>query len=82
MNMKKLAYLVVLMATLSLTACDDFLTADNKSNVTDADYFTTASGFQSLVNDAYSQLLGIYDSGDEDNYFIAGTDNPLRFANP
>lgn len=72
--MKKLAYLVVLMATLSLTACDDFLTADNKSNVTDADYFTTASGFQSLVNDAYSQLLGIYDSGDEDNYFIAGTD--------
>lgn len=72
--MKKLVYLVVLLASFSLTACEDFLTAENKSNVSDAAFFKTATGFQSLVNDAYSQLLSIYDSGNEDNYFIAGTD--------
>lgn len=51
-----------------LTGCDDFLTADNKSSVTDADYFATASGFQSLVYDAYAQLTSIYNSSDVTAY--------------
>ncbi|MBQ3082790.1 MAG: RagB/SusD family nutrient uptake outer membrane protein, partial [Alistipes sp.] len=72
--MKKLIYLAALVGVCSLTACDDFLTAENKSSVTDSEFFSTASGFQSLVNDAYGKLLLIYDNGNEDNYFCSGTD--------
>lgn len=57
-----------------LTGCDSFLTADNKSSVTDVDYFATASGFRSLVYDAYAQLTDIYNSDNVATYFNAGTD--------
>lgn len=60
--------------SIALTGCDDFLTPDNKSSVTDVEYFTTADGFQSLVNDAYAQLSAIFNSSDVTTYFNAGTD--------
>jgi hypothetical protein len=63
------------MATsITLTGCDDFLTPDNKSSVTDIEYFATADGFQSLVNDAYGQLDAIFNSSDVTTYFNSGTD--------
>lgn len=46
---KKLLYAMFMIGSMTLTGCDDFLTPDNKSSVTDTDYFSTASGFQSLV---------------------------------
>ena len=56
---KKLLYAMFMIGSMTLTGCDDFLTPDNKSSVTDTDYFSTASGFQSLVYDAYAQLIYI-----------------------
>lgn len=77
--MKKLIYIAALAGTLSLTGCEDFLTPDNKSAVTDKDYFSTPSGFQSLVYDAYAQLGAnagdkLMNSSDEPALFNAGTD--------
>jgi len=72
--MKKLLYAVALLGAASLASCEDFLTAENKSAVTDTDYFVTATGFQSLVYDAYGTLDAIYNSSDEPTYFNAGTD--------
>ena len=71
---KKLLYAMFMIGSMTLTGCDDFLTPDNKSSVTDTDYFSTASGFQSLVYDAYAQLIDIYNSADAPVYFNAGTD--------
>lgn len=54
--MKKLAYIAACAGALMLAGCDDFLTPDNKSAVTDEDYFSTKDGFQSLVYNVYSTL--------------------------
>ncbi|MGP1622291.1 RagB/SusD family nutrient uptake outer membrane protein [Bacteroides heparinolyticus] len=71
---KKLLYTACLAGTCILTGCDSFLTPDNKSSVTDVDYFATAPGFQSLVYDAYAQLSNIYNSDNVATYFNSGTD--------
>ena len=63
-----------LLSTGILIGCDDFLTPENRSSVTDQAYFSTASGFQSLVNDTYAQLKDIYNSRSVTLYFNAGTD--------
>ncbi len=77
--MKKLIYIAALAGTLSLTGCEDFLTPENKSSVTDKDYFSTPSGFQSLVYDAYAQLGAnagdkLMNSSNAPALFNAGTD--------
>ena len=38
---KKLLYAMFMIGSMTLTGCDDFLTPDNKSSVTDTDYFST-----------------------------------------
>lgn len=73
--MKKFVYIVILLiSSVSLVSCDDFLTTDNKSNVTDKKYFSTKSGFESLVSNAYETLRDIYASSSYTTYFNAGTD--------
>lgn len=73
--MKKFVYIVILLiSSVSLVSCDDFLTTDNKSNVTDKKYFSTKSGFESLVSNAYKTLRDIYASSSYTTYFNAGTD--------
>lgn len=37
-------------------SCENFLEEDNKSNITAENYFTSASGYETLVNAAYSTL--------------------------
>ncbi len=71
---KKLSYILCGAGFVTLSGCDDFLTPENKSNVTDVEYFSTAAGFQSLVNDAYAKLPSIFNSSDVTTYFNAGTD--------
>ena len=53
-------------------SCNDFLEEDNRSNVTAEEFYTTAEGFESLLNSNYSQLREIY--GQEPWMFSAGTD--------
>jgi len=74
MKFTKIIYTIVVACTITLTSCDSFLTPENKSSVTDVDYFSTAAGFQSLVYDAYAQLTDIYNSTNVPVYFNAGTD--------
>lgn len=60
--------------SMTLAGCGDFLTPDNKSSVTDIDYFSTPAGFQSLVYDAYAQLKNIYNNSNVNLFFHTGTD--------
>lgn len=64
--------LLILFLGISLTSCENFLTEDNRSNVDADSYYTTADGFDALVNANYAQLRAIY--GDEAWMFSAGTD--------
>ncbi len=58
-----------------MTSCEDFLTAENRSSVTDVAQFSTKSGFESLVHDSYYNLRAIYTNLDRYNRcFNAGTD--------
>lgn len=73
--MKKIKYILPIVAcSIMATSCSDFLTPDNKSNVTDKQYFSTESGFESLVNNAYEKMRNIYANGNYNTYFHAGTD--------
>lgn len=73
--MKRFIYTAIMGATLTaFTGCDSFLTSDNKSAVTDKQYFSTLSGFESLVSDAYASLRDVYASSSFPTYFNAGTD--------
>lgn len=73
--MKKFIYtVIILVCSVSIVSCDDFLTTDNKSNVTDKEYFSTKAGFESLVSNAYETLRDIYASSSYPTFFHAGTD--------
>lgn len=71
--MKKYILSAITMA-LALTSCNNYLDVDNKSNVSDQQYFSTKSGFQNLLNNAYESLHDIYASSSYEAYFQAGTD--------
>ena len=72
--MKKNKYLMFMAAlTMMTSSCSDFLTVENRSNVVDKQFFSTESGFESLVNNAYVSLRNIY-SGSYYNYYCTGTD--------
>ncbi|MCC9135590.1 RagB/SusD family nutrient uptake outer membrane protein [Pontibacter silvestris] len=60
-----------LMVLLVATGCSDFLEEENLSNANSEEYFTTESGYESLVNACYSRLRPIYK---EPWLFTAGTD--------
>ncbi|SFU27539.1 Starch-binding associating with outer membrane [Pustulibacterium marinum] len=69
--MKKI-YISLLAMSLAFTSCQDYLEEENLSNVTTEDFYTTATGYESLLNANYSQLRDIY--GSEPWLFSAGTD--------
>jgi hypothetical protein len=68
--MKKILILGIL--TILFSACSDFIEEDNRSNETAESFYTTAAGFDALVNANYAQLKEIY--GDDAYIFCAGTD--------
>ncbi len=85
--MKKLIYIAALAGTFALTGCEDFLTPENKSAVTDKDYFTSKTGFSSIVSDVYSTLgtrgsNKMFNASNVTAYFSAGTDLYMDARNP
>ncbi|HJD76427.1 MAG TPA: RagB/SusD family nutrient uptake outer membrane protein, partial [Bacteroides reticulotermitis] len=73
--MKRIIHiLTILVCSISMMSCEDFLTTDNKSNVTDKEYFSTKTGFEFLVSNAYAKLRDIYAGSSVPTYFNAGTD--------
>lgn len=71
--MKKIKYIVgALFLGLTLNSCQDYLEEDIRSNVVGEEFYTTADGYESLINANYAKLKDIY--GDEPWLFAAGTD--------
>ncbi len=74
MNNKILSIALAACMAGTLSSCDDFLTPSNKSNVTDDQYFSQKSGFETLVNNSYEHLRDIYTNKAFCTWFEAGTD--------
>lgn len=71
MKLKHIIYTAGIFG-LTLFSCDDYLEEENLSNVNGEAFYTTAAGFETLVNANYAQLKEIY--GNEPWLFSAGTD--------
>lgn len=69
--MKKTIFILGVVATL-FGSCSDFIEEESLSFVTADETYTTASGFQLLVNTNYAWQKGIY--GGDPWLFVAGTD--------
>ena len=70
--MKKMIYGAALLMAVMTSGCSDFLDQDNRSNIPSEDFYKTKTGFESLVNCAYSSLRDTY--GGDPWVFSAGTD--------
>lgn len=77
--MKKIFIFIGLIGFL-LTGCSDYIEEENLSNVNADDYYQTQSGFETLVNAAYSSLRDIY--GGAPWMFCAGTDMYVEGRQP
>ena len=64
-------YLLVSVFLIT-TSCSDFLEEENPGNVVAEDFYTTASGYENLINATYASLRSLY--GGEPYVFTAGTD--------
>ncbi len=51
-----------LLAILFLASCSDFLTEDNKSGITNEEFYTTEVGFTTLMTASYNSLRTVYGS--------------------
>ncbi|WP_085537050.1 RagB/SusD family nutrient uptake outer membrane protein [Massilibacteroides vaginae] len=74
--MKKIYIGVSMFLLMVFSACSDFIEQDNKGNIGQPDYYSTAAGFKSLSNASYSMLRTLY--GDDPWLYVCGTD---LFAN-
>lgn len=74
--MKKIYIGVSTFLLMVFSACSDFIEQDNKGNIGQPDYYSTAAGFKSLSNASYSMLRTLY--GDDPWLYVCGTD---LFAN-
>lgn len=63
----KLIFLLLIAAS-----CNDFIEEENKSSIVADEFYTTESGYESLINANYASLRDIY--GDEAYVFTLGTD--------
>ncbi len=70
--MNKITIWAAALALLATTACDDFLEQDNRGNIGQPSYYTTADGFKSLSNASYSSLRTLF--GGDPWLYECGTD--------
>lgn len=68
---KSFIYLCCSIVILA-TACNDYLEEQNPGAAVSNQFYTTASGYENLVNAAYASLRSVY--GEEPFVFAAGTD--------
>lgn len=71
--MKRVSYILLIALTLGFSACDNFLSEDNRANNPANEYYATAVGYDALVNYSYSFLRDIYGEN-APRLFCAGTD--------
>jgi hypothetical protein len=65
---------MILICSATIVGCEDFLTTENKSSVSDKEHFSTEAGFETLVANAYEKLRAVYAVSSYTTYFQAGTD--------
>lgn len=70
--MKKIIVIIGCGMLFFVSGCDGFLTEVNKSNIVSDEFYTTESGFESLVNATYAQLRVLYQN--EPWVYVGGTD--------
>ena len=75
MKTKILPYLLYFGAFLLLASCEDFLKEENRTSLTADPFFTTQSGYESLINSCYTPLRLWY--GREDAYGMTETGTDL-----
>lgn len=69
--MKKI-YIIAVIFSMLLASCADFLEQENKSDKPSSEFYATKTGFNSLLNSAYSSLREVYSGVPW--VFSAGTD--------
>ena len=61
-----------------LANCNDYLDEENPSNISDAEFYKTANGYEALVNSTYASLREVYELP---WIFLAGTDEFVEGRN-
>ena len=69
-KMKKMIYIASLAALMGMSACDDLLDLEPKSQISQSDYFHTESDLQLFSNSFYSDLLDQAPYDDQSDLFI------------
>lgn len=78
--MKKIKYLLMLLCTIAVTGCDDFLTTPPLDQITEEDWWKNENQAQMMVNNCYAYLYN--DDGDNPIAFRdAFTDNAIWRGN-
>lgn len=74
--MKRLSYSLLLLVGFVFSSCSNFLDEDNKSGITNEQFYKTAAGFETLMTASYNSLRDVYgrDGSDGPWVFMAGTD--------
>lgn len=70
--MRTYRILKIMFVFLLLTGCSDYLEEENKENIVAEEFYTTAEGYEILVNSSYASLRAIF--GGDPWVFSAGTD--------
>lgn len=77
--MKNFNLLFLIGILIMAMGCDGFLVETNKSDVVSNEYYSTQSGYESLVNATYAQLRYLYQ--DEPWVYAGGTDMYVQGRN-
>ena len=57
---KTLIYVFILASFIAFTGCSDFLKEDNKGGIGNDQFYSTATGYQTLITSTYSVLRDLY----------------------
>lgn len=70
--MKNIKIFNLFFLFLFIVGCNDYLEEENPGNIVAEEFYSTAEGYESLINSTYSNLRDIY--GEHPFIFTAGTD--------
>lgn len=78
--MKKIILLYTIASMVMLGSCKKYLEEDNKGGIGNADFYSTADGYKTLITASYAALRDIY--GNTPELDLAGTDIYMEGRDP
>jgi hypothetical protein len=72
-KMKKLIYITFSVVLVFASGCADYLEEDNKGGINNASFYSTETGFNTLVTASYASLRTIY-GNQQPSFDLSGTD--------